>query len=476
MPDRSDKRARRRFFRIFLILLVPILLFASFYGLMNWYGHRSWQQYLAQQDPRDALLLKQYHETKIPDDQNFAKTPALQNAYKDSPTPISLGPLPAPFECIGNFQARTWTQLNGPEGTRTPVPLSEQRAAAEKILASYKPVESFFNELHAAAERPYSRFDSSLQWDGPAPNLIFLRSIAQHLTFRGLANLALGDPDSAAHELKVLSQLAGSLKDSPGLILCMIRVALLRLQFQPFYEGWARRQWSQQHYLQFQERYRRIDLLAELDIALRLGEKIKTRNWAERPDRAYIDKIWSSAGDFQIFLLHTAPTGWWKENLKLHHEIIDSIIANTYNLKTGTIYPEKIEQNPVHIWHQVKDAFPFAFLASRAPLTAPRAFQSLARTQSTLDQIILVCALERYFAQHNRYPENLQALVPEFCQSLPNDLISGEPPIYRLNPDRTFTLYSVGWNARDDGGQTSGDSTKDFEEADLVWPFIRLPE
>ena len=276
MPGFLRKKSHRKAIWILLPFLSSLLLLASFYGFVNWYGHRSWQDYLAHQDPRDALLLKQYHETKIPDDQNFAKTPALLNPYKGSPTPISLGPLPAPYESIGSFQNHTWTDLNGPEATPEPVPLAEQRAAAENILASYKPVQSFFHELHAAAERPYSRFDSSLQWDGPTLNLLFLRSIAQHLLFRSLANLALRDPHSAAHELAIYSQLAGGLQNSPGLILCMIRSALLGSQAQPFYEGWARRQWSQQHYLQFQNRFAGIDLLEEFDVALRL-EKLRTR-------------------------------------------------------------------------------------------------------------------------------------------------------------------------------------------------------
>ena len=61
-------------------------------------------------------------------------------------------------------------------------------------------------------------------------------------------------------------------------------------------------------------------------------------------------------------------------------------------------------------------------------------------------------ALELHRARHGRYPELLQALVPgELAELLP-DPFSGEPLVYRLEPDGTYVLYSVGSDLFDDGG------------------------
>lgn len=63
-------------------------------------------------------------------------------------------------------------------------------------------------------------------------------------------------------------------------------------------------------------------------------------------------------------------------------------------------------------------------------------------------------ALHRYQLQAGRYPESLDALVPEFLDALPIDLFSDEPLIYRREGDG-FVLYSVGPNFIDDGGVTA---------------------
>jgi hypothetical protein len=45
----------------------------------------------------------------------------------------------------------------------------------------------------------------------------------------------------------------------------------------------------------------------------------------------------------------------------------------------------------------------------------------------------------------------LDALVPQFIEKLPHDIIGGQPLHYRLMDDEKFLPYSVGWNEKDDG-------------------------
>ena len=60
--------------------------------------------------------------------------------------------------------------------------------------------------------------------------------------------------------------------------------------------------------------------------------------------------------------------------------------------------------------------------------------------------------------------------MPQFISRLPNDLFTGEPYKYRRTDDGQFTLYSVGWNEKDDGG-TPGDKWFDEKQGDWVWQF-----
>ncbi len=71
----------------------------------------------------------------------------------------------------------------------------------------------------------------------------------------------------------------------------------------------------------------------------------------------------------------------------------------------------------------------------------------------------IACALERYHLAHGEYPETLDALMPQFMEKMPHDIIGGQPLHYRRTDDGKFLLYSVGWNETDDGGQVFSPKT-----------------
>jgi hypothetical protein len=88
---------------------------------------------------------------------------------------------------------------------------------------------------------------------------------------------------------------------------------------------------------------------------------------------------------------------------------------------------------------------------------------------------VAAVALKRYELRHGKPAPNLAALVPEFLPELPRDYMDGQPLRYRLNPDGSFLLYSVGQDGRDDGGDatpSSGAGTRPNLQngRDLVWP------
>jgi ribosomal protein S27E len=68
-------------------------------------------------------------------------------------------------------------------------------------------------------------------------------------------------------------------------------------------------------------------------------------------------------------------------------------------------------------------------------------------------------ALERYYAEHERYPPALADLVPGMLPELPSDLWSGGPLRYKVGEDgASFVLYSVGGDKDDDGGTPTKDN------------------
>jgi hypothetical protein len=103
------------------------------------------------------------------------------------------------------------------------------------------------------------------------------------------------------------------------------------------------------------------------------------------------------------------------------------------------------------------------------------------RAETDRSLTIAAIALKRHHLRHGEYPETLDALVPEFVAAVPVDYMDGQPLRYRRNADGSFTLYSVGENLTDDGGDAAlPPDRKSFRNLwtrkDYVWPAPALPE
>lgn len=95
--------------------------------------------------------------------------------------------------------------------------------------------------------------------------------------------------------------------------------------------------------------------------------------------------------------------------------------------------------------------------------------------------MITVLALKRYQLHHGQPAATLGALAPELLPAVPIDGMDGKPLRYRLNPDGTFILYSVGEDGEDNGGDfTLAKGKARFSQIwdgkDAVWPSLATPE
>ena len=94
--------------------------------------------------------------------------------------------------------------------------------------------------------------------------------------------------------------------------------------------------------------------------------------------------------------------------------------------------------------------------------------------QILLDEIRLVCALERYRLAQGAYPATLADLVPQFIADLPRDPYARAPYHYQRRKDGTFLLYGVGVNRQDDGGQINPNASE-REQLDDIWLYAPMP-
>ena len=116
---------------------------------------------------------------------------------------------------------------------------------------------------------------------------------------------------------------------------------------------------------------------------------------------------------------------------------------------------------------------PRTFIASMVTANFRKAWQTLALTQTRVNEALLACALERYRLANGQFPGTLDALNLKYVAAVPADVITGQSLKYRQTDDGQFQLYSVGWNEKDDGGKTGmnkeGDAP-DYMLGDWVWP------
>lgn len=70
--------------------------------------------------------------------------------------------------------------------------------------------------------------------------------------------------------------------------------------------------------------------------------------------------------------------------------------------------------------------------------------------------------------------------MPEFLSAVPMDWMHGKPLRYRLNPDGTFTLWSVNEDFKDDGGDATDTGAVSrqrdiWDGRDALWPRALTP-
>jgi hypothetical protein len=90
------------------------------------------------------------------------------------------------------------------------------------------------------------------------------------------------------------------------------------------------------------------------------------------------------------------------------------------------------------------------------------------RTEQVQHNLHLAFALHAFKKDAGKFPAKLADLAPNYLPTVPDDLFSGKPLIYKPT-DSGYLLYSVGANGKDDGGRSYGD---DPPGDDLV---VRMP-
>jgi hypothetical protein len=100
--------------------------------------------------------------------------------------------------------------------------------------------------------------------------------------------------------------------------------------------------------------------------------------------------------------------------------------------------------------------------------------EKLALTDAMQGLCVTAIAIRRHQLDHaGQPPDSLQDLVPSYLNTIPRDIMDGQPLRYRRD-GQNFLLYALGQNGEDDGGNPvspSGKRRRDLLDGlDIVWP------
>ncbi len=161
------------------------------------------------------------------------------------------------------------------------------------------------------------------------------------------------------------------------------------------------------------------------------------------------------------------PRAWWFEScIQLHNA--GRHATDRVDLSAGRIHEamnwsdlEGLPLDPAS--YQLLQPLWWAFMPVRTGAPPDGSPAWVAFAQTSVNQAIVACALERFRLANRAYPETLDQLVPTLLARIPHDAVSGRPLIYQPEGNSSFLLRGVGPNGTDDRKTTGSD--------DWLWTY-----
>lgn len=446
----------------------------------NWFdvsGHKRWLAWKAEWEAKgESFAPESVIPLPVPDEQNAAKselfTPLFKNAEQNSPAfkkaseRFTLATKRSPshekwqlgkLRDLAKWEAAILGVEDPPEKGATP---------ADTLLNALKPFEADLDLLATAMEQPHSRFDIRYEdvFMALMPHLSFLKQAARLYSLRASAHLAKGDSEKAMADVLRGIRVSELIRSEPMLISQLVRNAILQQSLVPFCDGLHQKKWTDAQLAEFQKKLQPVDLLEGTELAFR-GERNLVNLWFDQ----IVEGTAKSTGveDFN--------PGWFLSLNRYHlNRIITENVLASIDVEQHSVRMEGVPTTEDES-RKLSEA-PFAFRHAVALMVIPAYDKMLLRmtaTQAGLEQMIIAAGLERHRLAKGGYPKALAELVPAHLAKVPGDLFHDRGLVYR-QVDDSFTLYSTGYNVRDDGGEYSLVEGKNvgikWEEGDWPWP------
>ncbi len=503
--------------RLAFILASLVTLVVLFYSVENWRGQRAWEKYKKELEAKgEKLDLAAFIPPPVPDEQNFAMTPLFKPLFDyDGTSPNiryrdtnavarlqSIGPYQkgknSGQETFGDWAVgkrinlKTWQDYYR---SSTDFSMTNQpQTPARDVLLALSKYDVELSEIVEGSRRPYARFPiypekASYAYFGDnqsTQHLLVQMNFGKLLELHAIANLELGESEQAMQDILACLRLRESVCKEPFLMSHIIGSSLEWMALQIIWEGIADRCWTETQLKTFEAELGGIDLLTNFVYVLRY-ERAQFNNVLSsfaaigpvEGLRRYLDqryKVDEDSLEGSLLVYNLVPRRRCYQNLIWGNQYFQEKILPRIDIEKQRLDVNGYKQGEdfLDTFHPTPNnvlAWVFLLITTEGSQRPIR----FAFNQTSINEARIACALERYRLAYGKLPDQLKALVPQFIEKLPHDVITGDPLKYRLRGDGQFILYSVGWNQKDDGGvveiKKGEQGSQDLTRGDWVWQY-----
>ncbi len=460
---------RRAAYWLVRVIAVVIVLLIFFYTEEDWRGARAWSACQKElQKKGEILVLAELAPSGKPKD-DLSKTPLfseLYEEYKGNHKEARIHHLAVDFgstdgglpPASGNYlqgkqiDLSAWqkfyrfnqnVKMVGPAGT-----------PAQDVILALSQFDDELKEIDGAVSNPnaYWPVNYEIPAFGYLGGITSTMKIARVLQLKAVAHLENYQADLAQNDLSFCLRLNQPLTKCLFFVNYLVMAANQTFAREILWEGLHRHAWNDIQLHEIESALASTDMLSlairgmrtERASTLQTMRYLQTRN-------PKLPAEWNSENDPIVFLRYISlirPSGWWNQDRGLYslstQKLIEALHPDRGTIDTAAFAPEDVDFEK-SLWR----CFYTPFSGIALPIDR-RLGLNIAKTETYRRLARLGCRLEEYHLAHGAYPENLNEL-PDLPPHLNQEVVNEQPFHYQRKGDG-YSLYSVGWDQKDDGG------------------------
>ena len=440
-------------------------LIALFYAVENWRGRRALDAAL-----RDARVLRLPTPVPaVPDEENFARAPVileLQQLKQERRsewerrwelTRLGKGGMPS-------YPGLPFPPVYSPRGT-----MDEWRAylGTDDLIQYLAPWSEDMARFAEASRRPRYVLAGPLdlaKWKELVTSPVDIFSMLPIFMLRSGARLERGDAGGAAEDIGTVLRVAALTRQERLTLVQTLAYAEARSAIELIRFGLRDGVWTDGQLEAFGEELARLDFLANASRGLCSDAELAVVfSQSDAALRASLEELnglsWVKA--------RLIPSGWILQNGAKVVRYAEEGLLPCWDLEDRRLNIARLRALDTEINGRKG---PYTWLAARWLHGLSTVGVSSANAEAQVGQARLALALERWRLAHAEYPRTLAELPADWGVAGLRDPATGAPFRYRRTGEKSYKLYSVGADGRDDGGTRYVDPTGPvWGEGDWVW-------